>query len=209
MGVGNSKLTLQEQMRINKRAINKGIRELDRERNQLAMQEKKLIAEIKTMAKKGQMASTKILAKDLVRTRRYQQKFMEMRCQLQGVNLRLQTMKSTESMAGAMKGVTMIMVRMNKQLDIPALNKIMKEFMQENERMEMMQEVMGDTVDDAMADEGDEDEESEIVKQILGEIGLELGDNVPDAQTGGPVAAPPQKDTIEEDLETRLNALKR
>lgn len=207
MGVKNSKLSLQEQMRINKRQINKAIRELDRERNNLGMQEKKLIAEIKTMAKKGQMNSCKILAKDLVRTRNYQQKFMEMRCQLQGVNLRLQTMKSTESMSSAMKGVTQVMVRMNQQMNIPALNNIMKEFIQENERMEMLQEIMGDTVDDAMAGEGDEEEEDAIVKQVLDEIGLDLGGNVPESQAvPQPQAA---ASPLEEDLESRLNALKR
>jgi len=208
MGAQNSKLTLQEQMRINKRAINKAIRELDREKQQLSMQEKKLIAEIKTMAKKGQMNSCKILAKDLVRTRKHQQKFMEMRCQLQGVNLRMQTMKSTESMSSAMKGVTQVMVRMNKQMDIPQLNEIMKEFMKENERMDMLQEVMADTVDDAMDEVGDDEEEDAIVSQVLAEIGLDLGGNVPE---GGPVAqaAPVQEAPLEEDLESRLNALKR
>jgi len=207
MGVKGSKLSLQEQMRINKRQINKAIRELDRERNNLGMQEKKLITEIKAMAKKGQMNSCTILAKDLVRTRNYQQKFMEMRCQLQGVNLRLQTMKSTESMSSAMKGVTQVMVRMNHQMNIPQLNNIMKEFIQENERMEMLQEIMADTVDDAMEGEGDEEEEKAIVERVLAEIGLDLGDNIPESQ-----AVPQQKvaeSPLEEDLESRLNALKR
>jgi len=208
MGVKNSKLSLQEQMRINKRTINKAIRELDRERNNLSQQEKKLIAEIKTMAKKGQMNSTKILAKDLVRTRNYQQKFMEMRCQLQGVNLRLQTMKSTESMSSAMKGVTQVMVRMNKQMNIPALNNIMKEFMQENERMEMIQEVMADTIDDAMEEDDTEEQEDAIVKQVLAEIGLDLGENVPESQVARPQAQAATS-PLEEDLESRLNALKR
>jgi len=206
MGLANSKLSLQEQMRINKRAINKGIRELDRERNQLLNQEKKLMADIKTMAKKGQMNTVKVCAKDLVRTRKYQEKFMEMRCHLQAVNLRLQTMKSTETMAGAMKGVTQVMVRMNKQMNLPQLQKVMADFMKENESMEMMQEVMADTMDDALGEEGDEDEEMDIVKQILGEVGLELGDVVPES---GPMAAVPKVDAEEEDLEKRLSALKR
>jgi len=207
MGAKNSKLTLQEQMRINKRQINKAIRELDREKNALVTQEKKLIGEIKAMAKKGQMNSVKIMAKDLVRTRKHQAKFMEMRCQLQGVNLRLQTMKSTESMASAMKGVTQVMVRMNKQMNIPAINEIMKEFMQENEKMEMMQEEMGDAMD-GLDDAEDEDEEESIVTQVLAEIGLDLGGSVPEgtvAQQATPTNAAP----LEEDLESRLNALKR
>lgn len=50
----------------------------------------------------------KILAKDLVRTRRYVQKFTQMRVQLQAVSLRMQTLRSNEQMASAMKGATRV-----------------------------------------------------------------------------------------------------
>lgn len=49
------KKTLKEQMRENKRTMNRAIRELDRERVSLQNQEKKLVIEIKKMAKEGQM----------------------------------------------------------------------------------------------------------------------------------------------------------
>ena len=52
----------------------------------------------------------KILAKDLVRTRRYIQKFTQMRVQLQAVSLRMQTLRSNEQMATAMKGATRVSV---------------------------------------------------------------------------------------------------
>jgi predicted transcriptional regulator len=42
-------------LRENKRLIDKSIREIDRERNSLQMQEKKLIEEMKKNAKNGQM----------------------------------------------------------------------------------------------------------------------------------------------------------
>ena len=41
------------------------------------------------------------------------------------------------------------MSAMNKQMNLPALQNIMREFERQNERMEMTQEVMGDAVDDA------------------------------------------------------------
>jgi len=47
--------TPQEMLRQNQRALNKAMRDLDRERTQLEQQEKKIIADIKMMAKKGQM----------------------------------------------------------------------------------------------------------------------------------------------------------
>lgn len=44
-----------EMLRQNQRALNKAMRELDRERSRLEMQEKKIIAEIKKMARMGQV----------------------------------------------------------------------------------------------------------------------------------------------------------
>lgn len=66
----------------------------------------------------------KIMAKDLVRTRRYIKKFMLMRANIQAVSLKLQTLKSTDAMAQAMKGVTKAMMAMNKQVLLTALNNV-------------------------------------------------------------------------------------
>ena len=61
----------------------------------------------------------------------------------------MQTLKSTQAMADAMRGATKAMGAMNKQMNLPALTKIMREFERQNEKMEMTSEMMGDAVDDA------------------------------------------------------------
>ena len=99
------KVPLKEVLRKNKREINKAVRELDRERANLEKQEQKLVADIKKYAKDGQMGPVKIMAKDLVRTRTYITKFIELRSHLNAVALKLQTVKSQEAMARAMKSV--------------------------------------------------------------------------------------------------------
>lgn len=48
------------------------------------------------------------MAKDLVRTRNYVQKFYKMRTSLQAVSLRIQTLRSNQQMAEAMKGATRV-----------------------------------------------------------------------------------------------------
>jgi hypothetical protein len=70
-------------------------------------------------------------------------------------------------MATAMKGVTSALTSMNKKMDLPGLQKVMNEFMKENERSEMIQEVLGDTLDDAMEEEGSAGQEETIVNQVL------------------------------------------
>ena len=84
------------------------IRELDRERTQLERQEKKLVVDIKKMAKSGQMDAVRIMAKDLVRTRGFIKKFILMRANIQAIALKIQTLKSQAAMANAMKGVLKI-----------------------------------------------------------------------------------------------------
>jgi len=149
------KMTPDEMLRKNQRALNKAMRELDRERMKMEQQEKKIIADIKKMAKQGQMDAVKIMAKDLVRTRRYVKKFMLMRANIQAVSLKIQTLKSQNAMAQAMKGVTKAMGNMNKQMKLPEIQKIMMEFEKQSEIMDMKEEMMSDTIDDALGDEED------------------------------------------------------
>ena len=112
------RMTPAERLRKHQRALEKTQRELDRERVKLENQEKKLVQDIKKSAKVGQMGACSIQAKDLVRTRRYEdllrgasgwrpstsrstssdcglsvryiQKFYSMRTQLQAISLRIQ-----------------------------------------------------------------------------------------------------------------------
>ncbi|KAG7219825.1 hypothetical protein INR49_005847 [Caranx melampygus] len=225
------KKTPEEMLRQNQRALNRAMRDLDRERMKLEQQEKKIIADIKKMAKQGQMDAVKIMAKDLVRTRRYVKKFIMMKANIQAVSLKIQTLKSNNSMAQAMKGVTKAMATMNRQvspvsaetscsmmLKLPQIQKIMMEFERQSEIMDMKEEMMNDAIDDAMGDEDDEEESDAIVSQVLDELGLNLSDELSHLPTPGgnlsvaagkkaePQAALADADA---DLEERLNNLRR
>ncbi|KAG6545118.1 hypothetical protein Mapa_013443 [Marchantia paleacea] len=216
------KKTPAELLRENKRMLDKSIREIERERQSLQTQEKKLITEIKKTAKQGQMGAVRVMAKDLIRTRHQITKFYGLKSQLQGVSLRIQTLKSTQAMGEAMKGVTKAMGQMNKQLNLPALQKIMQEFERQNERMEMTTEVMGDAIDDALEGDEEEEETDELVSQVLDEIGVDLDAqlvNAPANSAAAPVQSGPAKvaqptgaadDTgIDSDLQARLDNLRK
>ena len=128
------------------------------------------------------------MAKDLVRTRSYITKFIEMRSQLQGCALKLQTVKSHQAMAEAMQSTALAMRKMNKAVNVPSITKMMAEFEKENAKSEMMQEIMGDAIDDVM-DENDEEEEERIVGQVLDEIGVAMNEEIPNAPDIGLGAA--------------------
>ena len=170
-------MTPAERLRKHQRALEKTQRELDRERVKLENQEKKLVQDIKKSAKAGQMGPLKIQAKDLVRTRRYIQKFYQMRTQLQAISLRIQTVRSNEQMMQSMKGATQLLGSMNRQMNLPALQRIAMEFEKENDIMDQRQEMMDDAIDDVTGLE-DEEEGEEVVNQVLDEIGVDLGQTV-------------------------------
>lgn len=105
----------------------------------------------------------------------------------------------------------------------------MAEFERENAKTELMQEVMGDAIDDALADNTmeSEEQESQIVNQVLDEIGISFGEELPAtnglhnplaantdgpskvAVAGGGVGGGENEDPALSDLEARLNNLKR
>jgi charged multivesicular body protein 2A len=85
------------------------------------------------------------MAMDVVRTRRHIQKMYQMKTRLQAISLRLQTVQSQAAMAEAMKGVTRAMVRMNRQINLPALQQIMMEFEKQSQIMDMKDEAISDT----------------------------------------------------------------
>ncbi|KAI7875100.1 charged multivesicular body protein 2a [Lichtheimia hyalospora FSU 10163] len=214
------KKTPAEMLRQHQRTITKAQRELDRERERLERQEKKLIADIKKSAKANQMSACKVMAKDLVRTRRYVQKFYQMKTQLQAVGLRIQTLRSNQQMADAMKGASKAMSSMNRQMNLPKIQQIMMEFEKESEVMDMKEEMMGDAIDDVMEDEDDEVESEEIVNKVLDEIGISLNQELAEAPTGikqPATAAPaaervPQAEGLSADdaaLQARLDNLRR
>ncbi|KAI9815859.1 MAG: ESCRT-III subunit protein did4 [Phylliscum demangeonii] len=209
------RMTPAERLRKHQRALEKAQRELDRERVKLENQEKKLIQDIKKSAKNGQIGACKIQAKDLVRTRRYVQKFYQMRTQLQAISLRIQTVRSNEQMMQSMKGATSLLGSMNRSMNLPALQRIAMEFEKENDIMDQRQSMMDDAIDDVTGLE-DEEEGEEVVKEILDEIGVDLGQALGDAPSGiqkTAVAEAPVAeaigDPVDDDLLGRLKNLRR
>ena len=72
-------------------------------------------------------------------------------------------------------------------MNIQEMNKVMKDFAMETEKMGMQQEMMQDQFD-MMADPDQEQQADEVYNQILGEIGIQMNgemtagtDKVPEA----------------------------
>lgn len=87
----------------------------------------------------------------------------------------------------SMKGATSLLGSMNRQMNLPALQRIAMEFEKENDIMDQRQEMMDDAIDDVTGLE-DEEEGEEVVKEVLDEIGVDLGQAVSAVLQGFSVA---------------------
>ena len=99
------------------------------------------------------------MAKDLVRNKRFVTKMLEMRSHLWGVEQRMAEMSSTKAMTDAMRSAGQAMVRMNKQMNLPAMNKTARIAMERENGHDPGK--IGDSIDDA-GDEAKEEEEEAV-----------------------------------------------
>ena len=72
------------------------------------------------------------------------------------------------------------MASLNRNMNLPQIQRIMNEFEKESATMDMKEEMMSDAVDDVMDDELEDEEEEgdKILKEVLDEIGVDLSQRV-------------------------------
>lgn len=104
--------------------------------------------------------------------------------------------------------VVQAMGKMNKTMNMPQLQQVMRDFERESGVMDAKQEMMDDMIDGAMEDEDDEQEAEDMVSQVLEELGLAAGSGLAEPDMTAPVSAQaaPAED---ENLMARLNALRK
>merc|ERR1740121_3079038 len=78
------------------------------------------------MAAKGQTASVKTLAKQVVRSRKSASRLERTKCSMAAVNLHLTTAVASMSTANSLKMSSQVMKEMNKLMNVPELQQTME-----------------------------------------------------------------------------------
>lgn len=180
-------------MKQSERTIKRAVRDLEKERRKLEQHEKKMQADIKKNAQKGQMVAARHIAKDVVRTRNQITKTYRIGAQLQSVQNKLTSMKATHATTEGMDKVCKAMIAINKQFDLPAMNKMAQEFAVESDKMDMMSQLTDDLIGDMLdADQdGDGDEDAaadEILNSVMDAEGIKMADQMQLPNAGGMAA---------------------
>lgn len=189
------------------------MRELDR-------QEMQLTKELKQRAKitnNGKDPALAALAKQLVQTRKQREKIMTAKAHIGAVGMNASAMATQVAAAAAIGSVSQAMKTTNEAMNVKETTKILREFQQENEKLEVKQEMMDDALMDAFDNEDVEEEAEQVTSQILAELGVEMDSKMVGLDAPSNNLKPVQeKMTTEEqealdallpDLKSRLDAL--
>ena len=125
-------------------------------------------------------------------------------------------MQSQQSMSKAMGSITLSMRTMNRQMNLPALQKMMIEFEKQTTMSEMKQEMVEDILDDVLSAEQEEEEAEDMVNSVFDEIGISFAGDLASTPSGGvskaATSAKNEKTAIAEDdadLQARLDNLRK
>ena len=143
----DSKISPIDQAKKWKRELDKQVRSMDRDIQNIKRSEQKSIKECKALAKAGRTNAVKILAKEIANTRRTVSRMYQCKAQLNSVASSLQTSISMMKLQGCMIKSAEIMASMNKLVNIKEINETMSTMAREMERAGLVDEIIGDTLE--------------------------------------------------------------
>lgn len=201
-----------EQVREWCKKLKKEERGLERQVTAIRREEIKVTRSLKEAAKKGDKDVCKILAKEIVNSRKAVNKIYSAKANLNSVQLQMKEQLATIKVAGALSSSTEVMKVMQQLVKLPEISKTMMELSREMMKAGIMEEMLDDTMEVLDDDDMEEEVESEVDKVLFeltaGKLGL-----APDAVTATlPSAVQEEKeeeDTGElEEMQSRLEALR-
>ncbi|KAI9339635.1 Snf7-domain-containing protein [Obelidium mucronatum] len=202
-------LTPEEQVKKWKQSIRSQERELDKQLRGIDTAEAKVRRDIKAAAKRNDAGACRLLAKEIVRSRKAKDRLHTSKAQLNSLTMQLQQQLAVAKIAGALKQSTDVMKLVNNLIKMPEIHNTMQEMGKEMMKAGIISEMMDDAID-TLDEEGIEEEADKEVDAIL----FSLTDGL--LGQAGPVGAPLEKAKVsqpaeaeeEDDMEQRLAALR-
>eukprot|EP01089_Gocevia_fonbrunei_P008748 TRINITY_DN20489_c0_g1_i1.p1 TRINITY_DN20489_c0_g1~~TRINITY_DN20489_c0_g1_i1.p1 ORF type:complete len:212 (+),score=39.51 TRINITY_DN20489_c0_g1_i1:46-681(+) len=175
---GRPKVNAQQRVRQWQREIRKQDRVLERQRRDITREENKVILEIKQASKKNDITNCKILAKEIVRSKKAKERIYTSKARLNSISMQLNEQLATLKVAGCLQKSTEVMQLMNRLVNLPQISATMRAMAREMEQTglieEMTDEVLGGLDDDDIEEEA-ETEVNKILDSILGNMPLATG----------------------------------
>ena len=189
--------------------LRKEMRQLDRNVAGIEREEFKVKTQIKQLAKKGDVSGARLLARELVRSKKAKERLHTSKAQLNSVQLHLQHNLSQYKLAGCIKSSAEVMASMNAAVKLPEIHQAMMVMGAEMMKAGLIEEMIDDMMDtDELEDEADVE-----VEKVLEDLHLTMDSAMPTTASAKQLEPEEPEEPIEDDTETlqmqqRLNALK-
>ncbi|KAJ3022252.1 Charged multivesicular body protein 3 [Thoreauomyces humboldtii] len=167
---------------------------------------------LKLAAKRNDAVSCKILAKEIVHSRKARDRLSVSKAQLSSLTMNMQQQLATMKIAGSLQKSTQIMKLVNNLVKLPEISATMQEMSQEMMKAGIIQEMMEDTMEMDDEDEIEEEAEEEVNKVLFELTDGQLGE-APGAvgaafeQEKQKAASKVEEDDLD-DMAARLSALR-
>jgi len=197
--------------------LRKEERGLERQVTAIRREELKVTRSLKEAAKKGDKDVCKILAREVVNSRKAVNKIYAAKANLNSVQLQMKGQLAQVKIAGALSSSTDVMKAMQQLVKLPEIQKTMMEMSREMMKAGIIEEMLDDTMEGL----GDEEELEEEVQSEVDKILAELTDGklgeaptVPEGSLAGPSKPQVEEEEEEEEeddleeMQSRLQALR-
>lgn len=166
-----------EQYRKCQQTLRKNKRQVDRQIQDLNNVEKKSKSLIKQAAKKNDMKSARLYAKELRNTQKVNERMHISRATLDSIEFKLNEQQQLIKLKGSLQKSTGIMQDINQLVRLPQMSKTVQELSKELMKSGIIDEMVDDALDD-MAWEDEDLDENEEIDTLLTDI---LGDKTKNA----------------------------
>ncbi|KAL1511456.1 hypothetical protein AB1Y20_006255 [Prymnesium parvum] len=154
-----------QQLRHEQRIVDRQIRGIQRE-------EIKVKTSVKAAVKRGDLSNAKMLAKELVRSRKATNRLYASKATMNSVMMQMENQLAQVKMTGHMQKSAQVMAHMNKLVKVADVQETMQEMQKEMVKAGVIEEMLDDSME-ALDDEDAEDAADEEVQKVLEELNVE------------------------------------
>jgi len=215
MGLFGKTRTLDPKDQVNEwcKQLRKEDRKLQRQVTAIQREEQKVTRSLKQAAKKGDKDVCKILAKEIVNSRKSVNKIYAAKANLNSVQMQMKQQLAMVKVAGALASSADVMKAMQQLIKLPEIQKTMMEMSREMMKAGILEEMLEDTMEGLEDDEELEEEAQSEVDKVLFELTAGKLGEAPDAVTATlPVPSTEKEEEEEagnlEEMQERLEALR-
>merc|ERR1711920_391881 len=186
-------------------------RKLDRQINKIQREEQKVKQSIKSAAKRGDMSTAKMLAKEIVGSRKAVSRLHTSKAQMNSVVMQMQNQLGQQKVMGTMAKSSEVMASMNRLVKVEGISEVMQNMQKEMLKAGIIEEMVDDTMEGLQAEE-DEDAADEEVERVMQELNADTFANSHSAPTKQVEQAAEAEDGEEEEtmeqMRSRLEQLR-